>query len=41
MQVDARLIFLVMVFAAVFAAVQGLVGVFSAATQKRQVNRRL
>jgi tight adherence protein B len=41
MQVDARLIFLVMVFAAVFAAVQGLVGVLSAATQKRQVNRRL
>ena len=41
MVIDAGLIFLVMVFAAAFAAVQGAVGLFSAATQKRQLNRRL
>src|SRR5688572_10282656 len=41
MVIDARMIFLVMVFAAVFAAVQGAVGLLSAATQKKQVNRRL
>jgi tight adherence protein B len=41
MDIDARLIFLVMVFAAVFAAVQGAVGLLSAATQKRKLNRRL
>jgi tight adherence protein B len=39
--VDAKLIVMIMVFAAVFAGVQGLVGVFSVATQKRQLNRRL
>ncbi|MBI1197740.1 MAG: pilus assembly protein TadB [Phenylobacterium sp.] len=39
--IDAKLIVMVMVFAAVFAGVQGLVGVFSVATQKRQLNRRL
>jgi tight adherence protein B len=41
MEIDAKLIVMVMIGAAVFAGVQGLVGVFSVATQKRQVNRRL
>jgi tight adherence protein B len=41
MQIDAKLVLLVMIGAAVFAGVQGLVGIFSVATQKRQVNRRL
>lgn len=41
MQIDAKLIVLIMIGAAVFAGVQGLVGIFSVATQKRQVNRRL
>ena len=41
MQIDAKLIVLVMIGAAVFAGVQGLAGLFSVATQKRQVNRRL
>jgi len=39
--VDANAIFLVLVFAAVFAAAQGLIGIFSTAAQKRVVNRRL
>lgn len=38
---DANTIFLVLVFAAVFAAAQGLIGLFSNAAQKRVVNRRL
>ena len=41
MTVDANLIFLVLVFAAVFAAAQAAVGLFTVATQKRQLNRRL
>ncbi|MBW8812100.1 MAG: type II secretion system F family protein [Caulobacterales bacterium] len=41
MAVDAKLIVMVLVFAAVFAGVQGMAGLFSVATQKRQVNRRL
>ncbi len=41
MQIDANAIFLVLVFAAVFAAAQGLIGIFSNAAQKRVVNRRL
>ncbi|MEW5685929.1 MAG: type II secretion system F family protein [Pseudomonadota bacterium] len=41
MEIDAKLIVMVMIGAAVFAGVQGLIGVFSVATQKRQVNRRL
>lgn len=41
MEIDAKLIVMIMVGAAVFAGVQGLIGVFSVATQKRQVNRRL
>jgi len=41
MEIDAKLIVMVMIAAAVFAGVQGLTGIFSVATQKRQVNRRL
>lgn len=41
MAVDARTIFLVLVFAAVFAGAQALIGIFSSAAQKRVVNRRL
>jgi tight adherence protein B len=41
MGIDAKTIVMVMVFAAVFAGVQGIVGVLSVATQKRQMNRRL
>lgn len=39
--IDAKLVVMVMIFAAVFAGVQGLVGVLSAGAQKRQLNRRL
>jgi tight adherence protein B len=39
--IDAKLVAMVMIFAAVFAGVQGVVGLFSVATQKRQVNQRL
>lgn len=41
MTVDANAVFLVLVFAAVFAAAQGLIGIFTSAAQKRVVNRRL
>jgi tight adherence protein B len=41
MQIDAKFIVMIMIGAAVFAGVQGLTGVLSVATQKRQVNRRL
>jgi len=41
MAIDTKLIVMVMIAAAVFAGVQGLTGIFSVATQKRQVNRRL
>ena len=41
MAIDARLIFLILVFAAVFAACQAAIGLFSVASQKRQLNRRL
>lgn len=41
MEGSANTIFLVLVFAAVFAAAQGLIGLFSNAAQKRVVNRRL
>ncbi|WP_337188239.1 type II secretion system F family protein [Phenylobacterium sp.] len=41
MEIDARLIVMIMIGAAVFAGVQGLTGLLSVATQKRQVNRRL
>jgi tight adherence protein B len=38
---NVRLAFLILIFAAVFAAGQGLFGLFTVARQKRQVNRRL
>jgi len=41
MEIDAKFIVMIMIGAAVFAAVQGLTGVLSVATQKRQMNRRL
>jgi tight adherence protein B len=41
MAFDARSIFLVLVFAAVFAGAQAAVGLFSVASQRRQLNRRL
>jgi tight adherence protein B len=41
MEFDAKTIVMVLIGAAVFAAVQGLTGILSVATQKRQVNRRL
>jgi tight adherence protein B len=41
MQIDAKFIVMIMIGAAVFAGVQGLTGLLSVATQKRQVNRRL
>jgi len=41
MPIDANVVFLVLVFAAVFAAAQGLIGLFTSAAQKRVVNRRL
>lgn len=41
MEIDVRTIVMVMIAAAVFAGVQGLVGLFSVATQKRAMNRRL
>lgn len=39
--VDAKTIVMVLVFAAVFAGVQGVTGLLTVATQKRQVNQRL
>jgi tight adherence protein B len=41
MDIDAKTIVMVMIGAAVFAAVQGLTGVLSVATQKRKLNQRL
>lgn len=41
MEIDAKLIIMIMIGAAVFAGVQGLSGLFTVATQKQQVNRRL
>jgi tight adherence protein B len=41
MKFDANLAFLVLVFAAVFAAAQAAVGLLSVATQKRKLNARL
>lgn len=40
-EIDAKFIVMLMIGAAVFAGVQGLSGVLTVATQKRQVNRRL
>ena len=39
--IDAKLVVMVMVAAAVFAGVQGLVGILTVATQKRKLNQRL
>lgn len=39
--IDAKLIVMVMIAAAVFAGVQGLTGLMSVATQKRKLNQRL
>lgn len=39
--IDAKLIVMVMIGAAVFAGVQGLTGLLSVATQKRKLNQRL
>lgn len=41
MKVDGGLVFLILVFAAVFTAAQAAVGLLSVATQKRRVNKRL
>ena len=41
MTIDANLIFLVLVFAAVFAAAQAAIGLLTVATQKRKLNARL
>jgi tight adherence protein B len=41
MVIDAKFIVMILIGAAVFAGVQGLTGIFTVATQKRQVNRRL
>ena len=41
MAIDAKTIVIVLIGAAVFAAVQGLIGLLSVATQKQKVNRRL
>jgi tight adherence protein B len=41
MQIDAQTIFLVLIFASVFAAAQAAIGLLTTARQKRQVNARL
>jgi tight adherence protein B len=41
MKVDGHIIFLILVFAAVFTAGQAIIGLVSVATQKRKVNKRL
>src|ERR1700760_4247855 len=41
MKFDGHLVFLILVFAAVFTAGQAAIGLFSVATQKRKVNKRL
>jgi tight adherence protein B len=41
MAIDAKLIVMVMIAAAVFAGVQGLTGLLTVATQKRRLNQRL
>ncbi|HEX2801338.1 MAG TPA: type II secretion system F family protein [Phenylobacterium sp.] len=41
MKIDGNLVFLILVFAAVFTAAQAAVGLLSVATQKRRVNKRL
>lgn len=41
LEIDARLIVMIMIGAAVFAGVQGLTGLATVATQKRKLNQRL
>jgi tight adherence protein B len=41
MKIDSHIIFLILVFAAVFTAGQAVIGLVSVATQKRKVNKRL
>lgn len=41
MNLDGNIVFLILVFAAVFTAGQALIGILSVATQKRRVNKRL
>ncbi len=41
MKIDGHIIFLILVFAAVFTAGQAVIGLVSVATQKRKVNKRL
>ena len=41
MKIDGNLVFLILVFAAVFTAAQAAVGLLTVATQKRRVNKRL
>ena len=41
MKVDPHIVFLILVFAAVFTAGQAIIGLVSVATQKRRVNKRL
>jgi tight adherence protein B len=41
MKIDSHIIFLILVFAAVFTAGQAVIGLVSVATQKRRVNKRL
>ena len=41
MNIDPHIVFLILVFAAVFTAGQAIIGLVSVATQKRKVNRRL
>jgi len=41
MKFDSHLVFLILVFAAVFTAGQAVIGLVSVATQKRKVNKRL
>src|SRR5438309_5450861 len=41
MKIDSHIIFLILVFAAVFTAGQAIIGLVSVATQKRRVNKRL
>ena len=41
MKFDSHLVFLILVFAAVFTAGQAVIGLVSVATQTRKVNKRL
>ena len=41
MKIDSHIVFLILVFAAVFTAGQAVIGLITVATQKRRVNKRL